>query len=447
MDVLTVIKRNPLFFPMACVGVFALISISEGSYWHSVRTLDQLGAMAIVPTRLQELQWGVLDAEAAQKTDATETTADSRQAQWLAYGQAMQTVAGAFTALDAYYVDQAQPKALLTRLHETTAAKLAGQGADAQKMDAIRALSAQLLQYEARHVVAGRVSLYDTLMMGRVGVALLSTVGLLTLFIALRQRAALESQRSKQQRLVQAAHDLLELEVLQRTTELTELTHHLQTAREDERARLARDLHDEMGALMTSAKLDAARIRSRLGALLTPAPEALERLTHLISTLNQGIALKRRIVEDLQPSSLSLLGLVATLEIMAREFGASSGLHVQCQLEPVQLGARANLMIYRLVQEALTNIGKYAQASQVWLVLSGHDGHVEVSVRDDGVGFDMRQPLRSAHGLLGMRFRIEAEGGTMNIAAAPGLGTLVSARLREQPQLQPAPDDPMAPSA
>lgn len=442
MDVLKVIKRNPLIFPMACVGVFALISISEGAYWQSTRTLDRLGAMAIVPTSLQELQWGVLDAEAARKTDAPAITAESRQAQWAAYGQALQTIAGAFTALDAYYADQAQPKALLTGLHQTTAAKLAGGGSDAEQMEAIRALSAQLLQYEARHVVAGRGSLYDTLLMGRVGVASLSMIGLLTLFIALRHRTALEFQRSEQQRLIQAAHDLLELEVLERTTELTELTYHLQTAREDERARLARDLHDEMGALMTSAKLDAARIRARLGALPTPAPEALERLTHLISTLNQGIALKRRIVEDLQPSSLTLLGLVPTLDIMAREFGASSGLHVQCQLEPVQLSARANLMIYRLVQEAFTNIGKYAQASQVWLALSGHDGRVEVSIRDDGVGFDTRQPLRSAHGLVGMRFRVEAEGGTMTIVAAPGLGTLISAKLREQPQ--PARDGPQS---
>lgn len=437
MDVLRVIKRNPLIFPMACVAVLALIFISEGSYWQSARTLDQLGAMAIVPTRLQELQWGILDAEAAHPPDAADATAESRQAQWLAYGQAMQAVAGAYTALDAYYVDQAQPKALLAELHRLTAAKLAGAGADAAQMDAIRTLSAQLLQFEARRVVAGRGSLYDTLMMGRVGVATLGIVGLLTLFIALRQRAALEAQRSEQQRLVQAAHDLLEVEVVQRTGELTQLTHHLQTAREDERARLARDLHDEMGALMTSAKLDAARIRARLGALLTPAPEALERLTHLIATLNQGIALKRRIVEDLQPSSLTLLGLVATLEIMAREFGASSGLRVSCRLQPVQLGARANLMIYRLVQEALTNIGKYAQASQVWLTLDSCDGQVKASVRDDGVGFDTRQPVRSAHGLVGMRFRVEAEGGSMSIVAAPGLGTRISVRL---PELARAPE-------
>lgn len=444
MDVLKVIKRNPLTFPVACVVVLALISISEGAYWQSSRTLDRLGAMAIVPTRLQELQWGVLDAAAARQIDTATATADSRRAQVLADVQAMQVIAGAFAALDAYYADQARPRALLASLRQMAAAKLAAPGGDARQMDAIRAVSAELLQFEAGHVVAGRGSLYDALMMGRVGVATLGLIGLLTLFIALRQRAALEFQRSEQQRVVQAAHDLLEREVAQRTTELTELTHHLQTAREDERGRLARDLHDEMGALMTSAKLDAARIRSRLMALPTPAPEAQERLTHLIATLNQGIALKRRIVEDLQPSSLGLLGLVATLEIMGREFGAASGLQVHSSLEPVTLSARANLMIYRLVQEALTNIGKYAKASHVWLALHGRDGQVEASVRDDGVGFDMLQPLRSAHGLMGMRFRVKAEGGTLDIVAAPGLGTLVRARL---PQEQPPVEVDVVPAA
>ncbi len=433
MDVLKVIKRNPLIFPMACVAVAAMVFISEGSYVQSANTLDRLGAMAVVPTNLQQLQWGIVDIEAAQKFDTSVDTPHSRQEQLIAYGHAAQAIAAALTALDIYYTNQAEPKALLTDLHRLTAAKLVGRGeADAKQMDAIRALSAQLLQFEANKVFDGRVSLYSTLMLGRVGVASLSAIGLLALFIVLRQTRALEAERREQRRMMLAAHDLLQLEIIERTDELTRLTHHLQTAREDERHRLARDLHDEMGALMTSAKLDAARIRSRLAALLVPAPEALERLTHLTETLNQGIALKRRIVEDLHPSALGMLGLVATLEIMGREFAASSGIEVLCKLEPVRLSASANLMIYRLIQEATTNISKYAQAKHVWLSMDSRGGQVEVSVRDDGVGFDTRLPARtSGHGLVGMRFRVKAEGGSMSIVAAPGLSTLIVVRLPE----------------
>ena len=175
---------------------------------------------------------------------------------------------------------------------------------------------------------------------------------------ALRQRpVTLKSMQALRAQL--ATNERLEAEVAERTTQLTELTYHLQMAREDERARLARDLHDELGALLTSAKLDAARIRARLAG---SAPEALERLAHLTQTLDGVIALKRRITEDLRPSSLDHLGLAVTLEILARECGERLGVAVHLELEPVRLAPDAALVAYRVVQEAVTNISKYAEA-------------------------------------------------------------------------------------
>jgi signal transduction histidine kinase len=111
---------------------------------------------------------------------------------------------------------------------------------------------------------------------------------------------------------------------------------------------------------------------------------------------------------------------VATLEILAREFAERSGVQVHCALAPVKLEATTELVIYRLVQEAITNITKYARARNVWLNLAGQNGEVEVSVRDDGVGFDPAAKPSSAYGLLGMRFRVEAEGGTLTLVSAPG---------------------------
>jgi signal transduction histidine kinase len=213
---------------------------------------------------------------------------------------------------------------------------------------------------------------------------------------------------------------------VQLAQQLTELAQHLQTAREDERSRLARELHDELGALLTAAKLDAARIKSRLG---TGAPEAAERLAHLNEILNNGIALKRRIIEDLRPSSLNNLGLVAALEIQAREFGERCGIEVDCTLEPVALRPSAELTAYRLVQEAFTNIAKYAKAKRVEVNFAARDGVAEISVRDDGVGFDPSLRRPSAHGLLGMRYRVEAEGGRLALESSPGHGTRIHATL------------------
>ncbi len=445
MDVFTVVKRSPFAFPLACVAAAAMMFVSEGSYWQSVRTLDELGSMASARIQIQNLAQGVLDAETGQRGYLL----TGRKEYLTPYQSALRKINESFSFLDPYYSKKPTANAVLQQLHELTQVKLSelaltiklqdeGKREAAtdllltdigkEKMEAIRSLSAELLAIETFSVARGRGDIYQTLLLSRVGVAALSAVSLLALFLYLRQSTALERQQQELKRQVQAERDRLEAEVTHRTAQLTELTHHLQTAREDERNRLARNLHDELGALLTSAKLDAARIRSRLG---NTAPEALERLNHLVDTLNGSIALGRRIIEDLRPSTLSNLGLVATLEILTREFAAQSGIEVHTALTPVKLEPTSELVIYRVVQEGMTNIAKYAKARNVWVALGMHDGNVSVTVRDDGIGFDADAKHNSAYGLVGMRFRVESEGGTLTVATAPGKGTTILVSLPE----------------
>ena len=446
MDLLTRLRHSQIVFPLACAAAVGMVFISEGSYWQSVGTLDELGAMGAARTSIQGLQRSIVDAEAGQRGYLLSGRLEHLQP----YDQALKDIADQFERLDAYYkADQDEATVVLDKLHTLTAAKLAslalairgyqaGEAASStdvvlndlnrEQMNAIRALAADLFAHETKNVSAGRKELYRTLQISRVGIAALSAISLLALYFFLRQTSTLRQQQLELKRTVQAERDRLDVEVKRRTAQLTELTHHLQTAREDERSRLARNLHDELGALLTSAKLDAARIKSRLAG---NAPEALERLAHLVDTLNKSIALGRSIIEDLRPSTLGNLGLMATLEILAREFSFRSGMPVHSTLAPVKLDPAAELMVYRLVQEAITNISKYARATQIWLRLSTNDGQVEVSVRDDGIGFDTTMPTRSAYGLVGMRFRVEAEGGKLSVLSAPGQGTQVRARLPE----------------
>ena len=447
MDLLSRLKRSQIVFPLACAAAVGMVIISEGSYWQSVGTLDELGAMGAARTSILTLQQSIVDAEAGQRGYLL----SGRPEHLEPYDQALKDIAEQFKRLESYYTPQ-QPgaSAALDKLQTLTAAKVAalalairrhqtGETAASTdmvlddlnrvQMDAIRRVAAELLRQEAKNVSNGRQDLYRTLAISRIGVAALSFISLLALYLFLRQTAALRRQQFELKRTVQAERDRLDVEVKRRTAQLTELTHHLQTAREDERNRLARNLHDELGGLLTSAKLDAARIRSRLAG---SAPEALERLSHLVETLNKSIALGRSIIEDLRPSTLGNLGLAATLEILAREYASGSGVVVHTALEPVKLDPAAEIMIYRLVQEAITNISKYARASHVWLRLASQDGIVEVSVRDDGIGFDTTTPRRSAYGLVGMQFRVEAEGGRLSVRSAPGEGTEVRASL---PQL------------
>lgn len=445
MEIFKVIKRYPVAFPLACAVTAAIVFISEGSYWRSVRTLDVLGTTGAAHMSLHALQRSILDAETGQRGYLL----TSRNEYLQPYRNALQNIDESFLELDKYYSRDSDSSVALGKLHALTETRLSelavtirmhedGRGAAAteivlsdigkEQMDAIRTVSAELMERESRYLVANRQDLLQTLSVNRIGVVILSLISLLALYLVLRRPSALERRQQGQRRLVQAERDRLEIEVKHRTTQLTELAHHLHTAREDERQRLARDLHDELGALLTSAKLDAARIKSRL---VGSSPEALVLLAHLVETLNGGIALGRRIIEDLRPSALSNLGLVATLEILAREFAEHSGVEVHSSLEPVALEAPAELMIYRLVQEAITNITKYAKATHVWLSLETRDGQVEVSVRDNGVGFDITATPRSAYGLLGMRFRVEAEGGNLTLNSSPVEGTTITARLPE----------------
>jgi signal transduction histidine kinase len=438
-----VMRRNPLVLALAVAAVAALLFISEGSYIRAASTLDALSDMAQARSSLQGLERSFVDAEAGQRGFLL----TERNEYLKPYERALQDIETAFAFLERYYANEPSSAALLKQLRKVSDTRLSElaltirlhqQGRETatrdivltdigkEQMDGIRGLSAELLARETQRVQRGRDDVDRTLMLSRIGIAALSMIGLVTLFLVLRKGVMLHESQQEQQRLLQAERDRLEVEVAQRTARLTELARHLQTAREDERGRLARDLHDELGALLTSAKLDAARIRPRLAAA---APEAMDRLAHLVDTLNSSIALGRRIIEDLRPSTLSNLGLATTLEILARDFAERSGVKVHSQLEPVTLPADAELVIYRVVQEAITNISKYAKARQVWITLAEVDGQVEVSVRDDGVGFDTTAAPASAYGLMGMRFRVEAEGGTIALQSAPGQGTHVRVRL------------------
>lgn len=445
MSVYKVLKRNPVVFPLACLAVLAMVAVSELSYWRSAGKIETLTEVGAARTAVQDLAQSILDAEASQRGYLV----THRDEYLRPYERALQQIDHSFKFLDQYYQKDANSTAVLARLHtvvdgkvselaETMRLQREGKNDAAmelllsdigrEKMEAVRQLTQELFERESANVAVGREEVNQTLWLGRVGVLVLSMLGLLSLFMYLRQTSALEAEREEQQRLVQRERDRLEEEVMQRTAQLVELTDHLQTAREDERHRLARNLHDELGALLTSAKLDAARIRSRLAGA---SPEALDRLNHLVETLNGSIALGRRIIEDLRPSTLSNLGLVPTLEILGRDFATHSGVQVHSELEAVKLPADAQLVVYRLVQEAITNITKHAQAKQVWITLKAEDGQARVSVRDDGAGFDPARQPRSAFGLIGMRYRVAAEGGSFHLTSAPGEGTCIEATLPE----------------
>ena len=295
-------------------------------------------------------------------------------------------------------------------------------------MDAIRANAKQLHDNEIGDLMRERNRVLKTMDLTRIGVHTLTFLGLLGCALFLNHIAKFKAERREHAVALELQRNQLELEVLRRTEELSELTLHLQNAREDERAHVARELHDELGALLTAAKFDTARLKRSLGKI---EPDIEDRITHLNTTINQGIALKRRIIEDLRPSALTNLGLIAALEIQAREFENRTGLKLKLALEMphAPLSDEVKLTVYRLVQESLTNTAKHAGASEVQLNLRLEGGHVVVTVIDDGCGFNPAEVLKTSHGLTGMRYRVEAHGGRMRLKSSIGAGTQIEAWL------------------
>ena len=292
-------------------------------------------------------------------------------------------------------------------------------------MDAIRTQADQLVGISNEALFKGRTQIAEALKLARMGIAVVALAALIAFYSYLRQSHSLHSAGERQQQALQRERNVLENEVRDRTAMLAELATHLQDVRETERGYLARELHDELGSLLTAAKLDVARLKSKLA----DSADAMQRLQHLTDLLNSGIALKRRIIEDLRPSSLSNLGLIASLEILGREFADRSGIQIEMALEPVVLDEGLQLTIYRMVQESLTNIGKYAEASEATIVLKNYENHVIAEVRDNGKGFEPQKVRPATHGLAGMRHRVEAAHGKLGITSTLGQGTLISAML------------------
>ena len=436
-------SRSAFSFPLALIAALGLLVISELSYRHAVQSIEALRVQNIARVATHRLMLAVVDAESGQRGYMLTGRPEYLQP----YRKAVADIREATRALQQRYEKESPQKAQLTRLLQLVTNKLSelettlklhtegrdaawrelvGSGIGREAMQSMRDAAEQLIASENEAIEAQREDIRETLQINRIGVGTVTAISLLAFFMYLRQSMALDQERQLRQQALQEERDRLEVQVRERTADLTHLTQHLQSAREDEKSRLARELHDELGALLTAAKLDLARIRSRLGGA---APELSTRIEHLTATLNSGIALKRRIIEDLRPSALSNLGLVAALEILAREFEQRSGLKVQCSLEAVRLTPASELTVYRLVQEGLTNVAKYAQAREVRISLHEQGAWALAAVQDDGTGFDTRVQKASAHGLLGMRYRVEAEGGRLQLHSAPGQGTRIEAVL------------------
>ncbi len=263
----------------------------------------------------------------------------------------------------------------------------------------------------------------------RIITVFLAIASLLLLVLAISQEHNKRELREKLQHLLESKNEQLEREVRLRTEELTNLATYLTDVRESEKLHLAREMHDELGALLTAAKLDADWIERSLPA--ESRALVAQHMQRLRQSLIAGITLKRRITNDLRPALLYDLGLIEAIKALIEEFRQGEEIEVRADLpetEP-EISDAASLSLFRIVQEAFTNIRKYAQAHHVGVSLRPTPSAIELTIEDDGVGFDPESPRLARHGLAGIKHRVFTHGGQLDIRSAPGAGVTIRAVL------------------
>ncbi|MET0311507.1 MAG: CHASE3 domain-containing protein, partial [Burkholderiaceae bacterium] len=358
---LSALPRMAVSMALAVLAVGALFVINETGYLRSTDAVAAIEASQKTRNAVNKLLQHMLDAETGQR--GYMLTGDPRYLE--PYDLATADIGRTLDVLRSAYTADPEDLTTFSQLSRHVSRKLAEmdlsvrlrkQGnEDAWKfvmltdvgrehMDAIRDHATRLLTASSRRIELAQAQILRSLQLARAGIAAVALAGLVAFYLYLRQTSALGQAGRRQQEALEAERDRLEEEVGERTATLAELATHLQQVREDERGHLARELHDELGALLTAAKLDVARLKSRLGS----DADASTRLQHLNDKLNSGIALKRRIIEDLRPSALSNLGLVPSLEILSREFGDRSGIAMAINVEEAQLDEATQLTVYRL---------------------------------------------------------------------------------------------------
>jgi hypothetical protein len=276
-------------------------------------------------------------------------------------------------------------------------------------------------------------------LMQRVGVGLIVFLNLV--FLAILGVRTVRHFYEREQHRAELARQAQELErvVAERTEELSSLSTYLQTSTEREKTRLARDLHDELGGILTAAKIDASWLE---GFSSGAEPEVQQRMRRLSASLDEAVEVKRRVIENLRPSLLDHLGLAAAVEWHVQETCQKAGIDCEVRvpdmMEPIP--PEVAIAVYRIVQESMVNAVKYAQAHLISVELRQPPGRLELEVNDDGIGIADFEPHHLTHGIAGMRQRARSLGGEFSLETAPGRGTTVQATIPLQRRRDAAAD-------
>jgi signal transduction histidine kinase len=419
----------------------AMFLVSEMSYRSFSDTRAELGTGLTLQTRLLELEKTIVDAESSQRGYLITRRAEYLEPFAKAVGRLrpLQADLRDLVAVDrdirernadvnavvALKIDEMEKTIHLASVgdFDTALAMLSGNEGQ-QLMTRIRTGLKVLNALVSARIENQTLKWEQSVDASRTGVLIVVAVNVvliaITALLLIRDnRRAMESLRFK------ATHtENLEREVEMRTAELSSLSAFLQASTEEEKAGLARELHDELGGILTPAKMDLSWLEGRLAN----DPEGGERIRRLNKLIDEGIDMKRRIIENLRPSLLDHLGLKAAVQWHVEETCKAASLACRMKLSEAleRLAPEMEIALYRVVQESVTNIIKHAKATEVDLTLERTAGELKLSIADNGVGIgDPGAFQRMSHGLVGMRHRVHSVGGSIRIHGESGKGTVI----------------------
>lgn len=443
--------RLPLYATLLCL-ICVLILVANGvSLFHNMQSLREANALqtqsARVTDRLQYLNVVVTDAESSVRGYFL-SGSDAYLGPWRA---APDEVNDALQELNKLLADSPSQQKNLTQLRNLLLRKMGllrdavnvykdgglteivkiSEATDGKSiMDEVRLLVVIMVKEQNERLNARAATFYQeyqqTIAMG-IGISA-GAIGTLLLFYQLVR--ASYATRVEAERALQHANENLEQIVDARTEQLSVLSRHLISVSEVEKARLARELHDEMGANLTAISMHIMAVAAKLKY---PQPELAATLDRARAVLTDTVELKRRIVEDLRPSLLDNLGLGAALDAYCKDFAATTGLACDVLITgDVDAAAPANaIAAFRIVQESLNNTAKYAQARNVTVCLEREDEVLTLEISDDGIGIDADAASKpKSHGLIGMRERALLLGGSLKVQrGVNNVGTSVIAEI------------------
>ncbi len=285
----------------------------------------------------------------------------------------------------------------------------------------------EIAKLEARFDAEMDMAVMEHRHRARTTVAVVTAVGVLLLaFVLLR----LYEVQKRLNETLRARSEELEIEVSRRTEKLQALSRHLVKLREDERRRIARDIHDDLSQALTAIRLHLSHIRMRHGD--AGFSNVLDQTLEITAKAQKESS---RLIRDLRPIALEELGLFGALNWMADNHRMRHGHRVQVVLpgELVPLDEDTTIVCFRIVQEALQNVAKHADATSVAIRMEAADGGVVLSIRDDGRGFQPGNSGDDSFGLLGMEEGVRSVGGRFACTTGPGQGTEVRVWLPRLP--------------